>query len=511
MIIAVENSLAQHLHVNSQITSPSAFLDTDVWTVRVAGEFMIIMNNLMSLPVLVRYPQRFNDSRSFMTAFKREFLQLLEIAPIPHAKIRMIRDAQFNKVVFTRQIQPETQRQLQIYQNMLVGPNTVIDWERDLTNAEISLQLAEQTRVTTAADEDYVVMDLFEDYSINNFKLPAHAKLNEHNRRYLYRSLSLNDIMNATAVGEQLLDDYEKQLDHAHLSDNIIEHALDVAADYLGYCEALGESALDDLTLAYHYLINFEKLHTERPSESGFRAIGQDLRRLGRFLCREGLFSSADYDQFVQAVNQGIDSLNSKQRVYRLQRIIREMHWQVRAQRKQTMRYANQQYTVYVELANYEPKMWRRFNISGDTRLDKLCYTILAAFKANGNHLFELRQDDVRYQLPIFNSGVGTTLDMTKRWVGDCDLNKEYTLIYDLGDAWCFKIKLEAVEPVRLPSRSNPEMLAGFGNGILEDIGGVEGLTQVAKDDLKINSQFDAAGFQQEWPDLIEKIRDCYE
>ena len=101
VIIAVENSLAQHLHVNSQVIAPSELLETNVWTIRVTGEFMIIMNNLMSLPIIVRYPQRFNDSRSFIAAFKREFLRVLEVSPIPHAKIRMIRDAQFSKVVFT--------------------------------------------------------------------------------------------------------------------------------------------------------------------------------------------------------------------------------------------------------------------------------------------------------------------------------------------------------------------------------------------------------------------------
>lgn len=55
MIIAVENSLAQHLHINSQVIAPSDLLETNVWTIRVTGEFMIIMNNLMSLPIIVRY------------------------------------------------------------------------------------------------------------------------------------------------------------------------------------------------------------------------------------------------------------------------------------------------------------------------------------------------------------------------------------------------------------------------------------------------------------------------
>ncbi|MCD7121536.1 plasmid pRiA4b ORF-3 family protein [Limosilactobacillus albertensis] len=512
VIIAVENSLAQHLHINSQIMSPSELLDTNAWTIRVAGEFMIIMNNLMSFPVIVRHPQRFNDSRSFMTAFKREFLQLLEISPIPHAKIRMIRDAQFGKVAFTRQIQPETQQQLQKYQNLMIGPNSIIDWEKNPSNAEIALQLAEQTQIINqATDEEYVVMDIFEDYSITDFKVPSHPELNEHNRRYLYRSLSINDIMNATAVGEKILDDYEEYLEERNKSESIIDRDLDCAADYIGYCEALGESVLDDLTLIYHYFINYEKLHNERPTDTGFRSKSDAFREFGKFLRAEDLFSSEDYDKFVQAVNQGIKDLNSKQRMYHLQRIIRDMQRQVRNQREHAIQYVNKQYTIYVELSNYNPKMWRRFTVSGDTRLDMLCFTILAAFNADGNHLFELQQGSVRYQLPIFDSGFGQTKDITQSWVGDCDVSHDFHLIYDFGDMWDFKIKFEEIKPKRIPAHTGPEIIDGFGYGILEDIGGVTGLAQVAKDDGSINSQLNITEFKKKWARQIEKIHNCYE
>lgn len=512
VIIAVENSIAQHLHVNAQTASPSQLLDIGAWTVRVAGEFIIIMNNLTSLPVIVRYPQRFNDSRSFVTAFKREFLQLLEVSPIPHAKIKMIREAQFGRVTFTKQIQPETQQQLQMYQNMMTGPNSVIDWEKDPSNADIALQLAEQTRVTNRNnDEEFVVMDIFEDYSITDFKVPAHPQLNEHNRRYLYRSLSINDIMNATAVGEKILDDYEEYLENHDKSETIIDRDLDCAADYIGYCEAMGESVLDDITLIYHYFANFEKLHDERPSETKFRAMGAAFRELGRFLRAEDLFSSEDYDKFVQAINQGIQDLNSKQRIYHLQRIIRDMQRQVKAQREHALQYVNKRYTVYVELADYQPIMWRRFMVSGDTRLDTLCFAILAAFNAGGTHLFELQKGDVHYQLPIFDSGYGQTKDLTESWVGDCQTTDNLVLVYDFGDMWKFKIKFEEVKPKRIPAHTAPEMIAGMGEGIVDDIGGIAGLEQVAKDDPAINENLNVAIFQKKWLRQIEKIRDCYE
>ena len=279
MIIAVEKSLAQHLHINSQVIAPAQLLDNDVWAVRVAGDFMIIVNDMLGLPVIVRHPQRFNDSRSFMTAFKREFLKLLEVAPIPHAKIRMLREAQFQQVQFTLQIQPEMQQRLQLYQNMIMGPNAVIDWEQEPQNEELALKIADQTpAIGDRTSDNYSVMEAAEDYVTAHFALAAHPALNEHNRTYLYRSLSLNDIMNASAVSEKILDDYEEYLEYLQKSEKIIERDLDCAVDYIGYCETLGMSVLDDLTLVYHYFINYEKRHDRQPSETYFKQMGYAFR-----------------------------------------------------------------------------------------------------------------------------------------------------------------------------------------------------------------------------------------
>lgn len=103
MIITVENSVTQKLHVNPQMINDLSLTSPEAWSVRTSGDFMIIMNNLLALPVIVRHPQRFNDSRSFITAFKQEFLHLMEQIPIPHAKVQMVCDAQFHDVRFTSQ------------------------------------------------------------------------------------------------------------------------------------------------------------------------------------------------------------------------------------------------------------------------------------------------------------------------------------------------------------------------------------------------------------------------
>lgn len=512
MIIGVENSFAQHLHVNSQMIDLDDLQNNPTaWSVRVAGEFMIVMNNMLALPVIIRYPQRFNDSRSFMTAFKREFIQLLEISPVPHAKIRLIRDAQFANVVFTQQIQPATQRLLQGYQNKLMGPNATVNWDQDPSNAEIALQLAEQTNVTIADDDGAFVMDLFEEYSIANFHVGAHPYLNEHNRQYLYRSGSINDIMNATAVSQRILDDYERYLEQRNKSENIIDRDLDCAADYLGYCEAMGQSILDDVTLIYHYLINYEKLHDERVSQTYFKEMGYAFREFARFMRTEDLFRHDDFDKFVQATGQGVKDFNSKQRRYHLQRIFRDMQRQVQAQREHALQYMNKRYQVYAELKGYQPTMWRKFTVNGATRLDRLCFAILAAFNADGNHLFELQEGATRYQLPLFDSGFDQDKDMTQIWVGECTSETQFTLTYDFGDMWQFMVKVTEMKPSRLTTYSGPKMIDGYGKEILDDIGGTAGLKQVAKDDPLINQQLNVQSFNTTWPKKIEKIRTCYE
>ena len=82
--------------------------------------------------------------------------------------------------------------------------------------------------------------------------------------------------------------------------------------------------------MVYHYLINYEKLHNDRPTDTGFHSKSDAFREFGKFLRAEDLFSSEDYDLFVQAISQGLKGLGSKQRMYHLQRIIRDMQRQVR-------------------------------------------------------------------------------------------------------------------------------------------------------------------------------------
>lgn len=515
MIITVERPVAQHLHVNPQMVNELSLTAPEAWSVQICGDFMIVMNNLLALPVIIRHPQRFTDSRSFITAFKQEFLRLMELAPIPHAKIRMIRDAQFQDVRFTNQLATVVPLHLQTYQNILTGPNSVIDWDRHPSNAELALQLADRTELPNLdGDGGVTVIELLENYVMENFALPAHPTLNDHNRNYRYHSGSLNDVMNAVAVDERLLNDYRRYLENRGKSDQIIDRDLDVADDYFSFCDGYEETILDDLTLVYNYLIHYEETTQAHLSATQLRNKGIALRELGRFLRYQRLFSAEDFDHFVQAIGQGVKDLDPAERNYYFWRLLRNVQDQMQDQRDAlngAYRYNRQRYQLTVTLVDYQPTMWRRFSLNGDTRLDTLCYQVLASFRANGSHLFALQDGTHNYQLPVFDSGLGAQESLLDHWLGEYQAGDELTLSYDFGDSWRFKIKIDKVTTQsRLRTASSAKLLAGSGRGIIDDIGGVSGLTDVAKDDPTIDRPLNTNQEQAAWLKQFDRLKKNY-
>lgn len=511
MLIMVERNVAQHLHANVRTTDAQQVLKATSWSVRTVGDFIIMMNNLLSIPVIVRHPQQFSDSRSFVAAFKRELLHLLEALPVPRGKIGMIRDAQLASVNFMSPIPAAIQQRLQVFQNLLNQPG-VIHWDADPSNPVISLQLAKSIRLQNPDTGDaQSVIDVFKQYVINDFTLPAHPHLNEHNRQYLYRSSSLNDLMNESAVTEQITKDYQKALNRQRKSDAIIDRNLDYANDYMSYVAEQGQSIIDDLTLPYYYVLDYGSRHDERVSATKLRGMRAAFREFARFLKAQDLYSAADFDEFTQAVSQAIEDTTPTVQGFRLERMLHSAESELQRRRSllyHARKYSNQRYQVRVELADYHPKMWRQFAVSGETRLDDFCYLILATFQAAGSHLYALKHGKNIYQLPYLDNGENITL----HWLGEFKQGDQLTLDYDFGDAWSFKITIEQVTH-RRTSLANQEahLIAGAGKGIIDDIGGVAGLEAAAQDDASINGEFDPQFAQQGLPIAVRQLARRYE
>lgn len=446
VLIAVENNVAQHLHANTRLADEQRLMRTDAWSIRVTGDFMIVMNNLLSLPVIVRHPQQFSDPRAFTATFKRELIRLLEVLPVPRVKVRMIRDAQLKQVEFVRPV------------------------------------------------------------------VPAHPKLNEHNRRYLYHSESLNDVMNESEVSEEIIQDYRSSLEQLGKSDQIIDRDTDYATDYLSYLAEDGKTILDDISTIYYYAYDYGKRNSERLTTSKYRGMGAAFREFGRFLKRQALFADADFDQFSQALNQAIDNATPAKEGYRLERMLHSAESEL-ARRRSSLKHAHHyrkiEYQIKVELADYQPSMWRRLQFSGETRLDELCYFIMASFGATGSHLYNLQLNKKNYQLPYLDGGENITL----HWLGEAQQGDRLILEYDFGDSWQFNILIEKTTPIRRYrlSPTEPKVLDGNGKGIVDDIGGTAGLELAAQDDQTINSGFNANQLQKQWFALTAEIAKQYQ
>lgn len=181
-------------------------------------------------------------------------------------------------------------------------------------------------------------------------------------------------------------------------------------------------------------------------------------------------------------------------------------------------------YQFYAELKDYEPKIWRRFQVPENITMARLGYILMTMYEMKANHLFCVTvpiRDNVKLDETL--SGVGSVFP-DKSWrfeIGNEELfpgegekvfdastykmrsilqgcqGEKLTLEYYYGDGWEVEITLESVlEDKELPGRELPRVLAGEGYGIIEDCGGTGGLEQLA------------AAFRQKSGDDYENYRE---
>ena len=176
-------------------------------------------------------------------------------------------------------------------------------------------------------------------------------------------------------------------------------------------------------------------------------------------------------------------------------------------------------YQFYAELVDYEPKIWRRFQVMNNLTMAKLGYIVMTMFEMQASHRFcfdvpvadnfrkcvgEHISNDIngkvvdifkerpelaklRFELPSeddFSEFEGRTLDaaITKVKNVFTEETETMTLLYDFGDGWEIHVVLEEIfDDMELSGKGLPRVLAGEGYGIIEDCGGPGGLEQLAK------------------------------
>lgn len=160
--------------------------------------------------------------------------------------------------------------------------------------------------------------------------------------------------------------------------------------------------------------------------------------------------------------------------------------------------------TCMVTYRGSENRVWRAVQISSNSYLSKLAYTIMASFNTFAYHLFMFSCHGEEYDLPdgefdldleenVFNVKLA---DLVLR-VGD-----RIEMLYDFGCCQYFDIKVLKIEPMaRGTGNTYPKIIAGVGAGIIEDLGVEEfmELIHAKEEGRKANLDFEECDLDEDW------------
>jgi Plasmid pRiA4b ORF-3-like protein len=172
-----------------------------------------------------------------------------------------------------------------------------------------------------------------------------------------------------------------------------------------------------------------------------------------------------------------------------------------------------------ITLDDVKPAVVRRIEVPLGIRLDRLHLTIQAAMGWTNSHLYELRAGDVGWSTPYPDADwSGDFLDARKAKLGGVleDIGKKKLVyLYDFGDGWEHKIKVERLADPE-PGVLYPRLIQVSGRCPPEDCGGPWGyaeLLEAIKDPKHerhaelmewIGDDFDPNTDQAEW--LIAEV-----
>jgi hypothetical protein len=151
-------------------------------------------------------------------------------------------------------------------------------------------------------------------------------------------------------------------------------------------------------------------------------------------------------------------------------------------------------YQFYAELEEFKPKIWRRFQISGNVTIAEFAYIVMTMFEMRASHLFCIEHNAPtftptgrkskrtkfidRYVIPHgdgFDEPGDLSATSTKLSQINFEENSFLNLWYDFGDDWFVRLTPEEITE-QLPEKDLPKILDGKCFGIVEDCGGIWGL-----------------------------------
>lgn len=139
-------------------------------------------------------------------------------------------------------------------------------------------------------------------------------------------------------------------------------------------------------------------------------------------------------------------------------------------------------YQMRVELLHIKPAIWRQILIPGSLRLPKLHVVLLWTMGWEGGHLHEFVIGHTHYGEPDHDFPSDPPMVDEARVTLSKALGalKSFIYLYDYGDNWQHRVKVEKVLPPDADLRS-PRCLAGRNACPPEDVGGVPGYIEFLK------------------------------
>jgi hypothetical protein len=164
-----------------------------------------------------------------------------------------------------------------------------------------------------------------------------------------------------------------------------------------------------------------------------------------------------------------------------------------------------------ITLDDVKPTVMRRVEVPLDIRLDDLHLVIQAAMPWWNYHLYEFRARDIRWGIPdpdgSFGDGPLDARKATLRDVLEGTGVKSLGYLYDFGDGWEHKVKIERIgEPE--PGVAYPRLLDASGRCPPEDVGGPWGYEEYLE--AMANPKHERHAEMVEWggPDFDPKVVD---
>ena len=171
-------------------------------------------------------------------------------------------------------------------------------------------------------------------------------------------------------------------------------------------------------------------------------------------------------------------------------------------------------YKFKVKLREMEEYIWRDIEITSVSTVSKLGYVILAAFEAEGSHLFCMKFGDERYEIvfdDFYEDFDVEVIDPTSVKLSSLKLKSGDSLFleYDYGAGWIFDIEFLSSAPLKKGTGTHyPYITDGMGWGIIEDTCPEELLCQIKANEIR---EFDLETSNYLLKGVVQRMQESYE